>query len=97
MVYRVRSFQGRRHRAIDAALDSFELLLSLHAGSVDLAGQGIQPIWLQIRNNEAETYALFPVELDPEYYSAHEAAWATHYMMSGEANGRIDAYFRNNR
>jgi len=38
---------------------------------------GIQPIWLRIENNSDVDYWLLPVAIDPDYYSAEEAALIT--------------------
>lgn len=40
----------------------------------DLYKQGIQPVWLRIRNNQEEPVTFLPVGLDPEYYTPLEAA-----------------------
>ncbi len=63
---------------------------------VDMMEQGIQPVWLRIRNNAQYPYWLFPVSLDPEYYSPHEASWINHFSFASEANREMDRYFREN-
>lgn len=61
---------------------------------VNLYGKNIQPVWLHIENNENFDYYLFPITLDPNYFSSQEAAWRNHFFMSGEANRQMDAFFR---
>src|SRR4051794_4567587 len=46
---------------------------------VRMARHGIQPVWLRIVNRSAEPYRLNMVGIDPNYYSAYEAAAANHF------------------
>lgn len=46
---------------------------------VPLSKNGIQPLYLKIQNEGAETYAFFQQSIDPDYYSAREAAFKSHY------------------
>lgn len=55
--------------------------------------KGIQPVWLKIENNDPVNYWLFPIFIDPDYYSPYEAAWKNHFFMSATANEKMDAYF----
>ncbi len=48
-----------------------------------VAETGIQPVWIRIRNNDPIPYRLYPVGLDPEYFSPHEAAWKNHFSILG--------------
>lgn len=43
---------------------------------VDLASKGIQPVWLEIENNEDSLYWFLPSGVDPAYFSATESAYA---------------------
>ncbi len=63
---------------------------------VDMMEKGIQPVWLRIRNNARYAYWLFPVSLDPEYFSPHEASWINHLSFADQANREMDKYFREN-
>jgi len=40
-----------------------------------LADKGIQPVWIEIDNQEDKEYLLFLLSLDPEYFSPSELAW----------------------
>ena len=40
----------------------------------DFVGKGIQPVWIKIENTGTDPYWFVPHRLDPEYYSAMEAA-----------------------
>lgn len=41
---------------------------------VDLALKGMQPVWIEVKNDEAVPYCFLPSGLDPNYFSASEAA-----------------------
>ncbi len=59
---------------------------------VDLAANGIQPLWLEIDNNTDRLVAFLPTGLDPEYFSPLEVAFSFH-SFSGVANREVDAHF----
>ncbi len=61
---------------------------------VDLAGAGIQPVWVKVENREAIGYVIAPIIMDHDYFSPMEAAWQAHGSLSGATNARIDDYFR---
>ncbi len=61
---------------------------------VELAENGIQPIWLQITNTSDVDYWLMPVAIDPDYYSADEAALVTGDDLSDEQQAESRARFR---
>lgn len=48
---------------------------------VPLARHGVQPVWLRIVNHTQTACRLDLVKIDPNYYSAHEAAAACHYAF----------------
>ena len=60
---------------------------------VELASKQIQPIWLHVKNDSANTYWFLPSGLDPAYYSMSEAAFAFH-TDSDETNRKIDRHFQ---
>jgi len=50
---------------------------------VELAKRGVQPVWVQIDNQSLNSYYVFvPRNLDPNYYSAEEAAYMAHFKQS---------------
>lgn len=51
---------------------------------VDLAAKGIQPLWLEITNQSNRAFVFLPTGLDPEYFSAREAA----FLFKGELGNR---------
>ena len=40
-----------------------------------LAKKGVQPVWLKIQNDSKKPYWLFPISVDPDYFSPAEAAY----------------------
>jgi hypothetical protein len=59
---------------------------------VKLKGKFIQPVWVEVKNDSAETYWFLPSGMDPNYFSASEAAFAFH-TGSKETNRQIDDKF----
>lgn len=59
----------------------------------NLYGDGIQPIWLEIENNDEEPVWILPVGIDPQYYSPIEASLLSHFRYSKMANRKMDRYF----
>jgi len=59
----------------------------------NLYGDGIQPIWLEVENNDEEPVWILPVGIDPQYYSPMEASLLNHFRYSKLANRSMDRYF----
>lgn len=70
---------------------------TLQLFGVEAEEEGIQPVWLRVRNNDDFPYWLFLVKTDPEYYSPHEASWINHFSFSADANRKMDGNFRRKR
>ena len=60
---------------------------------VDLAGRGIQPVWIRIENHESLAYVVPPLVIDHDHFSPTEAAWQVHGLLSRATNARVEAYF----
>lgn len=60
---------------------------------VDLARRGIQPVWLEIKNEEPVSYWFLPSGLDPEYFSPAEVAYAFGSLTSDQAQRAMDEHF----
>lgn len=58
-----------------------------------LASSGIQPVWLEVKNAEDAPYWLLVAGLDSDYFSAREAAYVRHRLLSGSANHQMDEFF----
>ena len=59
----------------------------------DLARSGIQPVWLEVKNEETVPYWLLTAGLDADYFSAREAAWVRHTRFARSANRQMDQFF----
>jgi hypothetical protein len=57
---------------------------------VNLAGQGIQPVWVRVQNADTVPYWLLSTGLDPDYFSPLESAYAFHGAFSSNTNAKID-------
>jgi len=58
-----------------------------------LARSGVQPVWLEVRNGEDQPLWLLVAGLDPDYFSAREAAYVRHGLFSRTANRQMDEFF----
>ena len=60
---------------------------------VDLARYGMQPVWVEVVNEEDLPYWLLPSGLDPAYFSAAEAAYPFQSQASGDKRQAIRQHF----
>jgi hypothetical protein len=63
------------------------------AFGVNLQKRGIQPVWLEIENRTDKEFWFMMTGLDPNYFSAHEAAYMNHFRFGGQTNKQMDDYF----
>ena len=61
---------------------------------VPLAQFGIQPIWMRIDNASSATYWILPISIDPDYFTADEAALLATEDMNAEDDARVTEIFR---
>lgn len=73
--------------AVLGAEDSLRIL------GTDVTGQGIQPVWVEVRNRTDQVLWLLRSGVDPDYFSPLEVAWLAHVPMGGDTNDRIDDHF----
>jgi len=59
---------------------------------LDLYKKGIQPIWLEIQNNDEERVWFAPAGVDRGYFSPLEVAYMHHRSFAKETNNKIDKY-----
>jgi hypothetical protein len=57
------------------------------------ADLGVQPVWLQVRNDGDLPARYLPILTDPNYFSPQEVAQPLHGWFSRGANARLDALF----
>jgi hypothetical protein len=55
--------------------------------------KGIQPLWLEIENNEKVPLAFLPVGLDRDYFAPLEVAYVHRYRFVKEANRQMRRHF----
>jgi hypothetical protein len=61
---------------------------------INLTKKKIQPIWLEIENNDKVPYLLFQSHLDPYYYSPAEVAYINRFTFSPSTNREMEKHFR---
>lgn len=59
----------------------------------DVNGAGIQPVWVEVRNQTRQTLWLLNAGTDPDYFSPLEVAWTFHTPLAGGSNAAIDTHF----
>jgi hypothetical protein len=55
--------------------------------------RGVQPVWLQIQNDNEKPMRYLPILTDPNYFSPSEVAQQLHGWFSSGTNAAIDAEF----
>jgi hypothetical protein len=64
----------------------------VQAFGVNLYKKNVQPVWLEITNNDSVRLMLMPAILDPEYFAPLEVA-AAYSFGSEKANEEVDRFF----
>ena len=59
----------------------------------DVTAAGVQPVWIEVRNDTEHMLWLLRAGADPDYFSPLEVAWSAHVKFAGETNARIDEHF----
>ena len=57
--------------------------------SMPLAKKGIQPVWIEINNQEDKEFAVMLLSIDPEYFAPSEVAWM--HRTAGGADWREES------
>jgi hypothetical protein len=78
--------------AVTAAVPTREEAQAIYG--VDLSSKNMQPVWIEVKNDENLTYWFLPSGLDPTYFSASEAAFAFSSQTSTEIGMTIEEHFR---
>jgi len=90
-------FQDRSQSKVDGDVKVTVAVLSAHESrqlfGVNLAGQGIQPVWIRVQNADTDAYWLMASGLDPDYFSPLEAAYVFHGIIGRSVNKKIDDHF----
>ncbi|MGA8893434.1 MAG: LssY C-terminal domain-containing protein [Anaeromyxobacteraceae bacterium] len=59
---------------------------------LDLAGRGVQPVWIRIENRTDRPAWYLPIGTDPEYFAPYEVAYMFHRVLDGKRNRRVDEH-----
>ncbi len=90
-------FQERSQSKIDGEVKVTVAVLSAEESrqlfGVNLAGKGIQPVWVRVQNADTIPYWLLSTGLDPDYFSPLESAYTFHGILSSSLNDKIDDQF----
>jgi hypothetical protein len=54
---------------------------------------GVQPVWLEVKNNTEQVLWLLRSGIDPDLFSPLEVAWPFHVSFDSETNARLDEHF----
>jgi hypothetical protein len=57
-----------------------------------MAKKDVQPIWLEIDNKSNEEFSLMLIAIDPNYFSASEAAWRTRGPLEGRSWQKMEFF-----
>jgi hypothetical protein len=91
-------FRERSHSKFDKDVRVTVAVLSAKESrqvfGVNLAGKGIQPVWVRVENHDTTPYWLLSSGLDPDYFSPLESAYAFHSKLTPATNKKIDEHLR---
>ena len=87
---RAQTQSGGKVRVTTAVLSPEE---SRAVFDVPLYKKGIQPIWLEIENQDDKPIWFLPLSVDPDYYSTLEVTYPFHRAFDKMYNDQIDRYF----
>ncbi len=57
-----------------------------------LGRNAVQPVWVEIQNGRNEELLVMPIAVDPDYFSASEAAWRSRRLLERRSREKM-AYF----
>jgi len=77
---------------VTAAVPTLEEAKSIYG--LDLSLKGMQPVWIEVKNEENIPYWLLPSGLDPAYFSSSEAAFAFRSSTSRETSQAVYKHFQ---
>ena len=73
--------------AVPSAAESKQLF------GVSVYKRGVQPLWLEIENNDEDAVYFLPIGVDPAYFSPFEASFVNHFNYWTPVNDEIDRSF----
>jgi len=63
---------------------------------IPAVSRGVEPVWMKIENKGTVPYMLFPITIDENYYSPHEAARQVRYPLDDASHSEVMEYFERN-
>ena len=66
---------------------------SIRMLGTDVNAAGVQPVWIEVRNDTEHMLWLLRAGADPDYFSPLEVAWSAHVKLARDTNARIDEHF----
>ena len=79
-----------RDRAQTQVIDGLQVTVAVPSSpeardlfGVDLYKKGVQPVWVEIRNDSAMPYYLSQTAMDPDYYPPGEVAYMSRFRTTG--------------
>ena len=89
-----------RARAVSQAERGVELSAAVLSSAdsrrmfgVTVNESGVQPVWLEVKNDTDQVLWLLRFGTDPDLFSPLEVAWSFHTSFAGESNSRLDEHF----
>jgi hypothetical protein len=79
------------HVRVTAAVPSSEETQQIFG--VNLYRYNIQPVWIEIDNQDEKAIWFLPIGVDPMYYTPHEAAYIAHSRLNDRARDQIFRHF----
>jgi hypothetical protein len=77
---------------VNAAVPTLEEAKAIYG--VDLASKGMQPVWIEVKNEEKQPYWFLTSGLDPAYFSASETAFAFNSRISTQISQAVNKRFQ---
>ncbi len=95
---RDRDFLQRREVRSDGVVTVSAVVLSDRESDrtfgTRLARNDVQPVWIEVENRGDEELLLMQIAIDPNYYSASEAAWRSRRLLERRSREKME-YFSN--
>ncbi|MEN8205919.1 MAG: LssY C-terminal domain-containing protein [Pseudomonadota bacterium] len=90
----IERMQTQTDGAVQVSTSVLSAIESLVIYGIPLAIKGIQPVWIEVENNDDIAYWLMPSGLDPNYFPASEAADAFAPAAGSRKNRKLNQHFR---
>ncbi len=89
--YRARA-ESQSDRGVRVSAVALSPLETQSSFVLPLAKKGIQPVWVEIENQEDKGFYLMVLSVDPNYFSPSELAWMFREEGEGSLDDKIDMF-----